>query len=418
MPTRICPTCITGTPMTPETARNFVLARAPAAFALDPYPQLALLREHAPLCEQPDGSFLLTRHDDVREVLTDAARFSSDKHIDFRPRFGDSPLYEHHTQSLVFNDAPYHTRVRRLLTPFFTVQTLRRLQDGVAQMIDELLDAAAAQGEIDIVPGFAVAVPLNLIGDLLGVPRGEREPMREWAALILGALEPARSAEQLAAGNQAVEDFKRYLRELIAWKRRHPDRMQATDILWALVQAHDAGEGLTELEILHNCIFLLNAGHDTTASLIANGIDLLLRHPDQRRRLATDPGLLRTAIEEMLRVESPLQFGNRRALCDVTLAGRRLPAGSFLHLAINAANRDPDVFADPDRFDVGRDPNRHLSFGHGAHFCAGNALARLEATLAIGKLLTRFPGMARTGATRRSDRTRFRVIESLPIRLA
>ena len=143
-----------------------------------------------------------------------------------------------------------------------------------------------------------------------------------------------------------------------------------------------------------------------------------MRHPDQQRRLASDPGLLRTAIEEMLRFESPLQFGNRRALSEVRLAGRHLPAGSFLHLAINAANRDPGVFVDPDRFDVARDPNRHLAFGHGAHFCAGNALARLEASLGFGKLLARFPGMTRAGPTRRGERTRFRVIESLPIRLA
>ncbi|MBK8763992.1 MAG: cytochrome P450 [Burkholderiaceae bacterium] len=403
--------------LTADMPSRFVLAAPPPGFAADPYPHLAALREHAPLCAQPDGSWIVSRYDDVREVLTDAERFSSDKQVDFRPKFGDSPLYEHHTMSLVFNDAPYHTRVRKLLAPFFAAQTLRRLQDRVAQMVDELLDRAADRGTLDIVGEFAIAVPLNLVGDLLGVPREEREPLREWANLILGGLDPQRTPEQLAAGNRAVEDFKAYLRELIRWKRAHPAQAQDTDILWALIQSHDAGSGLSELEIIHNSIFMLNAGHDTTASLIANGIDLLLRHPDQCARLAADPTLMRTAIEEMLRAESPLQFGNRRSRVPLTLAGEQLPAGTFLHVAIAAANRDPRVFADPDRFDVGRDPNRHLAFGHGAHFCAGNAVARMEANIAFTQLLARFPGLVRAGPTVRAERTRFRVIERLPVRL-
>ena len=402
---------------TADMSSRFVLAAPPPGFANDPYPHLAALREHSPLCPQPDGSWIVSRYDDVRDVLTDAERFSSDKQVDFRPKFGDSPLYEHHTMSLVFNDAPYHTRVRKLLAPFFAAQTLRRLQDRVAQMVDELLDRAASQDTLDIVGEFAIAVPLNLIGDLLGVPRDEREPLREWANLILGGLDPRRTPEQLAAGNRAVEDFKAYLRELIRWKRAHPAQAQDIDILWALIQSHDAGTGLSELEIIHNSIFMLNAGHDTTASLIANGIDLLLRHPEQCARLAGEPALMRTAIEEMLRVESPLQFGNRRARVDVTVAGEQLPAGTFLHVAIAAANRDPRVFAEPDSFDVGRDPNRHLAFGHGAHFCAGNAVARMEASIAFTKLLSRFPKLARAGPTVRAERTRFRVIESLPVRL-
>ncbi len=403
--------------LTADTARHFVLANAGTDFARDPYPDLAVLRGSAPVCEQPDGSFLISRYNDVREVLTDAERFSSDKRVDFHPKFGDSPLYEHHTMSLVFNDAPHHTRVRRLLAPFFAAQTMRRLQDNIVQMVDELLDRAADQGTVDIVGHFALAVPLNLIGDLLGVPRGEREPLRTWANQILGGLEPQRTPEQLAEGNVAVEAFKQYLRDLIAHKRRYPAHTADTDILWALVQAHDAGTGLTELEIIHNCIFMLNAGHDTTASLIANGIDLLLRYPQERQRLVHKPALIRSAIEEMLRFESPLQFGNRRALAPVELGGQTLAAGSFLHVAIAAANRDPQAFTDPDRFDVARDPNRHLAFGHGPHFCAGNAVARLEAGIAFAKLLARFPDFSRAGPTLRPGRTRFRVIEHLPVRL-
>ncbi len=403
--------------LTPDTAHDFVLANAASRFVEDPYPDLHLLREHAPLCRQPDGSCIVSRYDDVRRVLTDTAAFSSDKHVDFRPRFGDSPLYEHHTTSLVFNDPPAHTRVRALLAPFFLPRTMRRMEQSVAAMVDELLDAAGPRGTIDVMAEFALQIPLNLIGDLLGVPRADREPLRGWAGLILGALEPARTPEQLAAGNRAVEEFKDYLRELIAWKRRHPDRHDDLDILWALIQASDAGGGLTELEILHNSIFMLNAGHDTTTSLISNGVHLLLEHPAERERLRREPGLLKSAIEEMLRCESPLQFGNRRSTSATEIAGQRLPAGTFLHVAIAAANRDPRQFPEPDRFDIGRDPNRHLAFGHGIHFCAGNAVARMEATLAFGRLLARFPGFRRAGPTVRAPRTRFRVIEELRIDL-
>jgi len=404
--------------MTSSSAQDFVLSRAGSAFAQDPYPVLRSLRERAPLLPQPDGSWIVLRYDDVRDVLTDAERFSSDKRVDFLPKFGATPLYEHHTTSLVFNDPPGHTRMRRLLAPFFAVQTLRRMEERVAAMVDDLLDAAQQRGTIDAVADFALPIPLNLVGDLLGVPRGDREPLRAWANLILGGLEPMRTPEQLAEGNRAVEDFKRYLDGLIAHKRRHPPSGDGIDILWTLVQAHDAGVGLTQLEIVHNCIFMLNAGHDTTTSLIANGVDLLLRHPDQHRRLLQQPALLRTAVEEMLRFESPLQFGNRRAVADVVVGGLPLAAGTFLHVAVASANRDPRQFPDPDTFDVSREPNRHLAFGHGAHFCAGNGVARMEATVAFSKLLSRFPEMRRAGPTIRPDRTRFRVVDALPLALS
>lgn len=403
--------------LTPDTARDFVLSRVGHEFAQDPYPDFATLREHAPLCRQPDGAVVVSRYEDVRAVLTDAQRFSSDKRVDFRPKFGDGPLYEHHTTSLVFNDPPYHTRVRKLLQPFFAVQTLRRMEESVSRMVDELLDRAAEKRVIDVVGEFAVAIPLNLVGDLLGVPRSEREPLRAWAGLILGGLEPVRTAEQLVAGNRAVEEFKAYLRELIAHKRAHPSRNAEIDILWTLIQAADNGDGLTELEIIHNSIFMLNAGHDTTTSLISNGVDLLLRFPAELERLKRDPALLKTGVEEMLRYESPLQIGNRRSTVEVGIQGETLPAGTFFHVAIAAANRDPRQFANPDVFDVAREPNKHVAFGHGIHFCAGNAVARMEAQVAFAKLLGRFPRMRRAGPTVRPDRSRFRVVDELRVEL-
>ena len=398
-------------------AATFVLAQADAAFANNPYPTYQMLRDTAPLCRQPDGSVFLSRYDDVRGVITDAERFSSDKRVDFLPKFGPSPLYEHHTNSLVFNDPPAHTRVRRLLQPFFSAQAMRRMEAGVAANVDELLDRAAERGVIDVMSEFAVVIPLNLVCDLLGVPAPEREPLRHWASMILGGLEPVRSPEQIAAGNQAVLDFKAYLRDLIAAKRKRGIPDDAPDVLDVLIREHDAGIGLTEDEILHSSIFMLNAGHDTTTSFITNGIDLLLRFPDQRARLAEDPSLLRNAVEEMLRYESPLQIGNRKAQVDCEIGGEHFTAGTFFHLGIGAADHDERQFPDPEAFDITRNPNRHIAFGHGIHFCAGNAVARMEASLAFGKLLARFPQFERAGTTVRPPRWRFRIIDELKIDL-
>jgi len=284
-------------------------------------------------------------------------------------------------------------------------------------MVDRLLDQAAPRGRMDLVKDFALVIPLNLIGDLLGLPWDERQPLLHWATAILGALEPVRSAAQLAEGNAAVEDAKAYLRNLISRKRAAPPRPEEIDVLWALIEASEAGDGLTELEILHNSIFMLNAGHDTTGSLIANGMDLLFRHPEERARLGAEPELLKTAIEEMLRMESPLQIGNRRTVRNTRLGDVAIPAGTYLHLVIAAANRDPRQFPDPERFDVARDPNRHLAFSHGIHTCAGNSVARMEAMLAFGKLLQRFPQVRPLAPAVRPHRARFRVIESLEVEL-
>ncbi len=399
------------------TAGDFVLAEVGRDFALDPYPGFRILRDHAPICRQPDGSFVISRYADVLTTFGDPQLFSSDKRVDFKPRFGDSPLYEHHTTSIVFNDPPYHTRVRRLLAPFFAARVLRQMEHSIGAMVDSLLDRAAARGTIDIVEEFANVIPLNLIGDLLGVPYDERQPLRGWAKTILGALEPVRSAAQLAEGNQAVEDFKAYLRDLIARKRAAPPGPDNMDVLWALVEASDAGEGLSELEILHNAIFMLNAGHDTTGSLIANGVDLLLRYPDQMQRLLEQPTLIKSAIEEMLRFESPLQIGNRRTRADTRLGGVDIPAGTFLHLLIAAADRDERQFPHAEQFDVGRTPNKHLAFAHGIHTCAGNSVARIEAAIAFGKLLQRFPRLRRAAPTVRPARSRFRIVEQLLVEL-
>lgn len=396
--------------------RDFDLARAPAGFVANPYPWYAALRTYDPLHRLPEGGLLLTRYDDVLTVYRDAARASSDKKIEFRPKFGDSLLYEHHTTSLVFNDPPLHTRVRRLIMGALTPRALARMEADVVRLVDELLARMGEEREVDVIAEFAARIPVEVIGNLLAVPRSERGPLRGWSLAILGALEPAPSAEALASGNRAVAEFVAYLRALIAERRRKPGDPQV-DVLTRLIAGEADGERLSEKELLHNCIFLLNAGHETTTNLIGNGLWLLLAHPAEMARLRAQPDLLPRAIEEMLRYEGPIQLNNRRLAAPMSIGGVAFPEGTLVTLAIGAANRDPAQFAEPERFDVGRDPNRHVAFGHGAHACAGMNVARMEARVAFGRLLARFPTIEAAGAPERDPRIRFRGFRRLPVRL-
>jgi cytochrome P450 len=396
-------------------ARGFTLATAGEAFIDDPYPTYAALREHAPVQPIGPGSWLLTRYDDVLAAYREHS-LSSDKQREFAPKFGASPLFEHHTSSLVFNDPPLHTRVRRLLVGALNQQAIARMEAGVLALVDGLIDRLQGRPEPDLIEDFAARIPVEVIGNLLDVPAAERGPLRDWSLAILSALEPAPSAMVLARGNAAVEDFKACLRTLVAERRRRPGDAQF-DVLTRLIQGEVGGERLSETELLHNCIFLLNAGHETTTNLIGNGAHALLTQRDQWQRLLDEPALLGTAVEELLRFESPLQLNNRLCTVPLRIGGVELPAGSFVTLAIGSANRDPAQFHEPDQLDVGRKPNPHLAFGHGAHACAGLNVARLEARVAFGRLLARCPQLHLRGTPQRDPRIRFRGWRTLPVAL-
>jgi cytochrome P450 len=399
-----------------SAALAFDLRALPASFYEDPFPTYHRLRRWDPVHRCPDGSYFLTRYDDVVAVYQDHHRFSSDKRVEFAPKFGETPLYEHHTTSVVFRDPPDHTRIRRLFAPAFTPKALAALEPRVVRLVDSLLDAAVARGGMDVVDDFAAALPIQLIGDMLGVPPDERGPLRGWSLAILGALEPVPGDERLEAGNRAVEEFKVFLQRLIAERRRRPST-DPGEILSALLAAEDAGDRLTELELLHQCIFLLNAGHETTTNLIANAVAALLEHPGEWARLRAEPALLGSAVEEFLRYQSPNQLGNRRLVADATIGGVAMPEGTLVTLGIGAANRDPAHFPDPDRLDLGRAPNRHLAFITGIHACAGMWLARMEGRVAIGRLVTRFERLHATAPPVRAARARFRVVSSFPIQI-
>ena len=401
--------------------RGFSLQDLPPSFYDDPYPTYRALRSIDPIHRMPDGSLFLTRHRDLEAIYKDTARFSSDKKVEFAPKYGtDSLLFQHHTTSLVFNDPPLHSRVRRLIAGALNPRAIAEMEPALVALVDRLLDRMAAQmearGEVDLIEDFAAAIPVEVIGNLLAVPHQDRGPLRGWSLAILGALEPVLSVQAQQRGERAVAEFLDFLRDLVADRRRRPGDPDH-DVLTRLIQGEASGEQLSEIELLQNCIFILNAGHETTTNLIGNGLDLLMRYPDERQRLIEDPSLIRTAIEEFLRFESSNQLGNRRVVADAEIDGVAMPEGTLITLCIGAANRDPEQFPQPDRLDIGRSPNRHLGFGSGPHVCAGLNLARLEGRIAIGRFLARFPQFAASGPGQRARRARFRGFTALSARL-
>ena len=409
-------------PMAPPQAQALAasldLRALPADFYANPYPVYATLREHEPVKRMPDGSYFLTRYADLVAVYRDAQSFSSDKKVEFTPKYGEgAPLLVHHTTSLVFNDPPLHTRVRKLIMGALTRRAIADLEPGLVSLVDGLLDAMAAQGGGDLIEDFASAIPVEIIGNLLGVPHADRGPLRGWSLAILGALEPRLTPEQEALGNQSVSDFTAYLRELVRDRRAHPGDPEH-DVLTRLIQGENAGDTLSETELLQNCVFILNAGHETTTNLIGNALVALQEWPDEKARLlqrmaaAPDAAALEAvmtlAVDEFLRFESSNQLGNRRAVKACEVGGVQLEPGALVTLCIGAANRDPAQFANPDVLDLSRENNRHLAFGFGIHQCAGLSLARLEGRIAIGRFLQRFPAYRLTASPQRGGRARFR----------
>ncbi|WP_025599623.1 cytochrome P450 [Burkholderia sp. WSM2230] len=406
------PTATAGDPAV--LARDFDLRHLSPEFYANPYPVYHALRAHEPVKRMPDGSLFLTRFRDVQAVYRDPKTFSSDKTVEFRPKYGDSPLYTHHTTSLVFNDPPRHTRVRKLIAGALTARAIAAMEPGLVRLVDGLLDAAAERKRIDLISDFASAIPVEIIGNLLDVPHAERAPLRDWSLAILGALEPSLTDAQFRRGNRAVSEFVDYLHDLVARRRREPGDPQH-DVLTRLIQGEAGGEQLSEEELLQNCIFILNAGHETTTNLIGNGLVTLTEWPDQRAALLAEPGLIESAVEECLRFESSNQLGNRMTTADTEIGGLPVARGTPVTLCIGAANRDPEQFPEPDRFDIRREPNRHLAFGFGIHQCAGVSLARLEARIAIGRFVQRFPSYRLDGEPTRGGRVRFRGFAQVPL---
>jgi cytochrome P450 len=395
--------------------------RDPGVIA-DPFPALRALQVEDPVhWSEPLKSWVLTRYDDVRAALSDP-RLSADRLTPFlrhegaaRPQ-GAAALAEL-GRSLglwaVFTDPPLHTRLRGLMTRAFTPRAVEALRPRVQALVDGLLDRVVARGRLDLIRDFAYPLPVAVIGDLIGVPREDGECLKRWSddlATFVGSA--VATPDKYGRAARSLGEMTAYFRALAADRRVRPRE----DILSALVTAEEHGRLAGEDELVATCTILLFAGHETTTNLIGNGVLALLRHRDQYERWRGDAGLTPTAVEELLRFDGPGQGLVRVAAEDLVLHGRPVRRGDRLFLMINAANRDPRRFPDPDRLDLGRDPNPHLTFGHGLHYCVGAPLARLEAQIAIPALLGRLPDLDLT-ATRLEwlDSLIFRGVRALPL---
>ena len=395
---------------------TFDLYAPPAEFYESPYPYYKALRELDPVHENADGSFYLTRYEDVRRVYRTKG-MTSDKTGMFTKKYGPGALLEQHTTSMLFSDPPYHTRIRNLLRHAFTPRALQQLEHRVVELVDGLIEQCRDRGEMDLVLDFAFPLPVEVICTMLGIDTRERERLQEWSRETLTPLEPTATPEMIADGNRAVDEFTAFLRDLLEEKRANMARgVRAGDILEDLIDSQESEDDpLTADELVQNCILLLNGGHETTTNLVSNGMKAMFDNPDQLRKLHDDPSLIGGAIEEMLRFDSPLQIGNRGIAEPFEVGGTTLAPGTQILTSIGGANHDPDAFDQPEVFDITRTPNKHLAFAAGIHACIGAPLARMEGTIAIGTLVAAFPDMQRTGPISRGGRARFRGLTSMPV---
>jgi pimeloyl-[acyl-carrier protein] synthase len=291
------------------------------------------------------------------------------------------------TRNLLMLDPPDHTRLRRLVNKAFTPRRVEALRPRIQAIVEEILGGLRDAREIDLIHDFAYPLPVIVIAEMLGVPAADRTQFKRWSDELVALLDPLQAENGLDAAQQAFVEFCAYFRQIFQARRRQPQ----DDLVSALVAAEEQGDTLTEAELLSMCMLILGAGNETTTNLIANAVLALLRHPDERRRLLDDPSLMPTAVEEFLRFDSPIQVTDRVATQDCRIDGRQVRKGELVGLILGAANRDPQQFPDPDRLDLGRQPNDHLAFSYGTHFCLGAALARAEAEIALSALLRHFP---------------------------
>ena len=362
-------------------------------FNANPYPFYHRLREADPVHESPLGFWVLTRYDDCVMALRDQ-RFGRAGFEGFLDQvYGGATEQDRLPRSMLFRDPPDHTRLRALVNRAFTPRVVDGLRPRIQAIVDDLLDRVERTKAMDVISDLAYPLPVLVISEMLGVPAGDNDTIKQWSADIARSLDaiglPADAGivERGRAGRRALGE---YFRGLIPERRKNP----RNDLLSLLLAAEEQGDKLTEGELLATCVLLYIAGHETTVNLIGNGLLALLRHPAELERLRKDPSLIQSAVEELLRYDGPVQRTARTTNTEMEIGGKKIDKGVMVVPLIGAANRDPAHFPDPDRLDVARPDNRHIAFGFGIHFCLGAPLARLEAQIALGTLARRMPGLA------------------------
>ena len=367
------------------------------AFVADPYPAYAELRARSRVhYNEKTNQWLIPHHADVDALLRDR-RFGRTylhraTHAEMgRPEDAElaGPFWKLIRDGILDMEPPDHTRVRRLVAKAFTPRMVQQLRGRVQEMTEALADRIAEEGEADLIATVAEPLPVNVIAELLGIPDADRHHLRPWSADICRMYELEPTDEDARIASRAAVEFSDYLRALIRERRQNP----TLDLIGELVQVVDQGDRLTEDEMIGTCVLILNAGHEATVNVTGNGWWALFRNPDQLARLREDPSLVRSAIEELMRFDTPLQMFERWVLEDADVCGVRIEKGQELALLFGSANRDPEVFERPDRLELARHPNPHMSFGAGIHFCLGAPLARVELEASFGTLLRRFPEM-------------------------
>lgn len=384
----------------------------------NPYPTYRMLRESDPVFwNDALQTFILTRHADVSAVLKDHGQWSANRREseNFKQLKGISEDFDFPV-SLLGLDPPDHTRLRTLVMKAFTPRMVERLRPRVEEIVAGLLDEAEANGGFDLISDFAYPLPVTVIAEMLGVPPSDWEKFRGWSSTLAASIDPMITRDQLAAALVARNALWDYFKGIIARRRAEPRE----DLISGLIAAEEEGHSLSEIEVLVMLNLLLVAGHETTVNLQGNGVLALLRNPDQLERLRRQPELIETAVEEMLRYDSPVQLTSRVAATDSEFGGKSLRQGQTVMLLLGAANHDPEVYPDPEMMDISRTPNPHLSFSRGIHFCLGAPLARLEGQVAIRAMVARFPNLRLANPDHPvawREQLVLRGLETLPLRI-
>lgn len=396
-----------------------------AEFIANPYPVYAQLRAHDPVFWSEENKYwILTRYADIA-TLIQTNQLSSNRIGEHASRLPDQirehfrPFFSAVSTWMLMIDPPDHTRLRGLVNKAFTPAVVENMRWQIEKLIDDMLAIVHGQGRMDVMTDLANPLPATVIAEMLGVPGADQREFKQWSdeiAMALSGIDAATSKEELFSlyelAQKSLVALSAYFRERVDELRRDPQE----NLLSALIQAEERGDRLSESELFANCVLLMIAGHETTTNLIGNGMLALLRNPDQKEQLARDPTAIVSAVEELLRYDSPVQKMGRIALDDISVAGQQIGKGQLLCLCFGAANHDPEQFIAPAQLDINRKPNRHLAFGHGLHYCVGAALARLEGQLAVNLMLSRLPNLRLESNVQEWNRSMtLRGLKSLPV---